>query len=413
MVAGRNGGLVGALDVGTTKVACFIARTDGDDYRVIGVGHQPAHGMKGGVVVDMEAAETAIGRAVAQAERMAGEKLRDVYVTYSGAQVRSQIMEVEVDVHGGTVEATDLHRLGLQCRGAVEAGMWDILHTIPLDFSVDGARGIRDPRRMMADRLSARMHVVAVPHTQLRNLALCIERCMLGVRGVTVSAYASGLACLSSDRMELGATLVDMGGGATSIAVFQEGRLAHLGSIPVGGCHVTGDIARGLHTSTTAAERLKTLWGSAMPCPRDELETLEVPPAADGEDAALQEVSRSVLTGVIGPRLEETLELVRERLELAGFARTAGRHVVLTGGACQVPGLADLAARVLDKQVTVGRPHGVRGLAESAVGPAFTACAGLLRFADVAEEVAARHAEDIVEPDGFWGRVGRWLKENF
>jgi cell division protein FtsA len=214
--------------------------------------------------------------------------------------------------------------------------------------------------------------------------------------------------------MNLGATVIDMGGGTTSIAVFYDGKLVHADCVPIGGSHVTSDIARGLSTPLAHAERMKTLYGHAIRSPADERETIAVPQVGEEEDGTANHVPKSLLVGIIVPRLEETFELVRERLEKSGFDKLAGRRIVLTGGACQLPGTRELAGLILDKQVRTGRPRKIGGLAEATQGSAFSTCAGLLHFALSERAEIPRPARAATEsPGGFFGRFGLWLKENF
>jgi cell division protein FtsA len=201
-----------------------------------------------------------------------------------------------------------------------------------------------------------------------------------------------------------------MGGGTTTIGVFFGGNLIYADAVPVGGIHVTNDIARGLSTSVAHAERMKALFGSAMSSTLDERETIAVPPIGEDEDGHVNHVPKSLLVRVIAPRIEETFELVRNRIDASGCDTIAGRRVVLTGGACQLHGARELAALILDKQVRIGRPLGVKGLAESTHGPAFSTAAGLLQFA-VSERAESPHLERIA-PGGIFGRVGQWLREN-
>jgi cell division protein FtsA len=229
-----------------------------------------------------------------------------------------------------------------------------------------------------------------------------------------VSAYASGLACLVEDEKELGVTVIDMGGGTTSVAVFQEGHIEFVESAPIGGNHVTNDIAKGLSTPVAKAERLKTVYGSVVHTPSDTRELLKVPLVGEEDEESANEVPKSMLVQIIQPRLEETFELVRGMLDAGGYSKIAGRRVVITGGGSQLEGVRDLAELVLDKQVRLGRPKMIRGLPESVSGPAFATGAGLLRFA-VNEHVmqpdfaAIEHAS---RSRGL-GRIGQWLKENF
>ena len=217
-----------------------------------------------------------------------------------------------------------------------------------------------------------------------------------------------------SVEMELGVTVIDMGGGRTTLAVFFGGSVIFTDVVPVGGNHVTNDIARGLSTPLTHAERMKTLYGHTMVAPTDEREMIDVPQVGEDDEERSQKVPRSLLVGIIQPRLEETFELVRSRLEASGMDKVAGRRVVLAGGASQLAGTREMGSLVLDKQVRIGRPIKVAGLAEATGGPAFATCAGLLIYALAAERTVPREAHsEIKELDGLFGRVGHWFREHF
>jgi cell division protein FtsA len=229
-----------------------------------------------------------------------------------------------------------------------------------------------------------------------------------------VSPYASGLACLVEDEKELGVTVIDMGGGTTSIAVFMESQVVYVESMPIGGMHVTADIAKGLSTPVARAERLKTVYGSVMQAPGDTRELLKVPLVGEEDEESANEIPKSLLVQIVQARVEETLEHVRSHLEASGFAKTAGRRVVLTGGASQLEGVRDLAELILDKQVRLGRPRMIRGLPDSMSGPAFATAVGLLRYG-LREHVARPDyaAMDAAKNRGGFGRIGHWLRENF
>jgi len=410
-----GGDLTAALDVGTTKVCCFIARR-GEDGRpqVIGIGHQLARGLRGGAIVDMEAAEASILTAVHAAEQMAGETLRDVTVNVAGGHPASQTIGVEVAIAGHEVGDIDLRRVLDQ--GQVFDATPDrrLIHSIPVGYTIDGSRGIRDPRGMYGERLGVDMHVVTAAAGPVRNLSTCIARCHLDIRSLVVSPYAAGLASLVDDEMDLGVCVVDMGGGTTTLAVFFDGNVVYTDSIPIGGQHVTSDIARGLSTPIAHAERMKTLYGNCVPSPADEREQITVPQVGEEDQAQANTIPKSILVGIIQPRLEETFEIVRSRLETSGFDKIAGRRIVLTGGASQLTGVRELSQLVLDKQVRMGRPIRIGGLAEATAGPAFATAAGLLAYAleaDVGPFRAERNPQE--EPNGLMGRIGHWLRENF
>lgn len=408
-----RGGIVAALDVGSTKVCCIIARTeDAGSARVVGIGHQIAAGVRAGSIIDMEAAETSIGAAVHAAEQMAGETIRDVVINLSGGYPVSHTFNAEVPVTGHEVIDGDIRRAMAHARSLQIGPDQELVHALPIGFALDGNRGIRDPKGMYGERLGVQVHAITASAGAVRNLRTCVARCHLDIESLVVSPYASGLACLVEDEMELGSACIDMGGGTTTISVFFEGNLVWTDCIPVGGSHVTNDIARGLTTPVVHAERMKALYGSAMATAADERESIDVPQVGEEERGGTNTVPKSFLTRIIQPRLEEIFELVRSRLEQSGYARLVGRRVVLTGGACQLPNTRELAQLILDKQVRIGRPTRIAGLNEAHGGPAFSTGAGLLLHAvrNPTELMVAGH--EAASATGLLGRVGLWLREN-
>ena len=419
LARGRDG-LVAGLDIGCSKVCCFIARAEaGRAPRVVGIGQQASRGIKGGAIVDMAAAEAAIRNAVHAAEQMAGETIERVVVNLSAGAPVSSSVDVEVAINGQEVAEMDLRRAfehGHQAHGingqAVNGRQ--LIHSIPTAYRIDGHRGIRDPHGMVGAELGVTIHMVTAASSAVRNLTTCIERCHLDITAYVVSSYAAGLAALVPDEMELGVTVIDMGGGTTTITVFHENNPIYTDLIPVGGNHVTNDIARGLSTPVAHGERIKTLYGYAVAAGADDHETIDVPQVGEDDEARAHQVPRSLLVGIIQPRLEETFELVRSHLEMSGAGKIAGRRVVLTGGASQLSGLGELAGLILDKQIRIGRPIGIEGLAEATGGPAYATCAGLLSYAASADMAAPHKALPFTgEPNHLLGRVGHWIREHF
>lgn len=412
-------GLIAALEIGTTKMCCFIARADDEGHlRVAGIGHHSSDGVRAGAIVDVEAAEMSILTAVQAAEQMAGETIREVIVNLSAGQPESKTLNYEVSIAGHEVGDADVRKVLSHGRAQSESNERELIHCLPVGYTIDGSRNIRDPRGMYGDRLGVNMHAITAASGAIRTLTTCIQRCHLDVSALVMSPYAAALSALVEDEMNLGATVIDMGGGTTSIAVFYDGKLVHADSVPIGGAHVTSDIARGLSTPLAHAERMKTLYGSAIPSPSDEREIIDVPLVGEEDRAQANHVPRSILVSIIQPRLEETFEHIRSRLEASGIDKIAGRRVVLTGGASQLQGVQELAAGVLDKQVRRGRPLRISGLAEATGGPAFATCAGLLTYAvskhvDAPMGSLAPRLRDGEEPAGLFGRFGVWLRENF
>ncbi len=405
-------GAIATLDIGSTKIACFVAKTEMDVTRVVGVGHQISRGVRNGSIVDMDLAAEAIINAVYAAEQIAGETLKSVIVSTSAGNPASQSVAVDLAVAGHEVTDSDLRRVTEHGRAVQSAPTRRLLHAIPVSYSIYGSRGIRDPRGMCGERLGVNMHLVAADVSALRNLEAVVGRCHLDVENFVATPYAAGLAALVEDEMDLGVTVIDMGGGVTSMAVFFDGHVVWTDTIPVGGAHVTSDIARGLSTPLVHAERMKTLFGSCMTAGADEREVIDVPLVGEEDHDHANHVPKSILTGIVRPRLEETFELVRSRLEASGFNRLAGRRVVLTGGASQLNGVRELAATVLDKQVRLGRPIRIQGLSDQTGGPAFAVCAGLISYALGPQENPRLVAAANPAANGWVGRVGLWLREN-
>ena len=407
-------GLITALDVGTTKVACFIARPlVNGAAEVIGVGHQVSKGIKNGNIVDMAAVEDSIRTTVEAAEHMAGENVRDVVLCVSGSVPESKLISFDVAISGHEISEVDLKRaLDPTWLYSQQVDDRQIIHTLPVAYSIDGNPGVKDPRGMYGEKLGVNMHVITASAGALRNITACGNRCHLDVESQVVGPYAAGLSCLVEDEKELGVICIDMGGGTTDLSVFFDGEIVYTDSVPLGGNHVTNDIARGLSTPVAYAERMKTLYGSAVPSPSDDQEVIKVPLVGEEDDGENQ-ISRSMLVGIIRPRIEEIFELVREKLEPTGFEKAGARRVVLTGGASQLTGVRELAAEMMDKQVRLGRPNYVKGLAESVNGPAFSAPAGLIQVVMKERKAMSQTSSRTMDaPNNKFGRIGKWIREN-
>jgi cell division protein FtsA len=404
-------GPFGVLDIGTTKIACLIGRTESDGtLRVLGFGWQKGRGVRGGGIVDLEEAERAIRACVGQAEDMADTRLRAVTVNLTCGQPESRLFNVQWPVGGRAVDESDVRRVVHEGRVRAAVDGREIIHALPLTFTADDTQGVADPRGLFCETLTARLHVVDAASTALRSLAACIARCDLDLGELVSAPMAAGLSTLVADERELGVTVIDMGGGTTGMAVFGEGQLLHTAQLPIGGVHVTNDLARLLSTPVAHAERLKTLYGNAQACADDDREMLPVPLVGEDEHQ-IAKVPRSMVVNIIRPRLEETFEMVKERIDSSGLSRAAGARVVLTGGASLLGGAGEMAARILGRQVRIGRPHGLRGLPDSASGPAFATAAGLLAWA--AGEGRTMHDIDLetTQPAGRFRRFVNFLKE--
>jgi len=424
----RRPSIVSVLDVGSTKICCLIARLTPHSVgealpgrthsvEVLGIGHQRSRGIKSGIVSNLDQAEQAIRHVVDAAERMAGVTVESLIVNLSCGRLASETYSAGVGLSGKVVEEADIGRvLAAGRRHSVSDGR-SVVHSLPIGYSLDEASGLTDPRGMLGARLGVDMHVLTADTLPLRNLELCINRCHLSIEMMVATPYASGLSTLVDDETELGAACIDLGGGTTTLSVFMKGQFVHSDAIAIGGRHITTDIARGLSARLEDAERLKTMHGSALPSIADDRDFLSVPPLGDDEGEVPTQIPRSTLTRIIRPRVEEILELVRERLNASGFAALVGRRMVLTGGGSQLNGVVEAARRILARNVRLGRPLGISGMPDIARGPAFSAAVGLLIYPQVAEmerfDAGYENYFSKTGTGGYLARVGHWFKESF
>jgi cell division protein FtsA len=423
----RRSAIVAALDIGTSKIVCLVARLTprppqdvlrrrSHAIEVIGFSHTEARGIKAGGVAGLVEAESAIRHAVDLAERMARCQIEALVVSLSAGRPSSELLSASVEVPGEVREGDIVRVLAAGSRLSVREGR-AVLHSIPIGFGVDEERGIRDPRGMLARRFTVDMHVVTAEAAAARNLMLAVERCHLTVEAMAMSPYVAALSALADDEADLGAAVIDMGAGTTTLAVFCNGRFVHGDGFALGGRHVTMDLARGLSTALHDAERIKTLYGNVHGGAMDDREMIPVPAVAGEDREPAQFVSRATITRIIKPRMEEILEMVRDRLAASPFASEPRGRVIATGGAAELTGFTDLAARILGRPVRIGRPLGISGLPEGAKGAAFAVAAGLLVYPQSAhlEHFDSRHVSRLRagKEGGYFKRVGRWLRESF
>jgi cell division protein FtsA len=424
-VSPRRSAIVAVLDIGTSKIVCLIARLKPQSpqetlrrrshgIEVLGIGHTEARGIKGGTVIDLAEAEAAVRQAVDLAERAASVQLESVVLAVSAGRIGSELYTAAINV-GGSISEGDISRvLTAGSDHSVRPGRL-LLHALPIGYALDGVRGISEPRGMLAREFGVDMHAVTCDIAAARNLMLTVERCHLSVETMVAAPYVAGLSVLADDEADLGAALVDLGAGTTTTAVFSSGRFIHADSFALGGHHVTMDLARGLNAAIADAERIKVLHGGLMSGTSDERDMISVARVGDDEREPPQFVSRANLVRIIKPRVEEILEMVRDRLAASPFAAEPRSRVVFTGGASQLAGLPELAANILNRPVRIGRPLGISGLPEAAKGPAFAVAAGLLVYPQAAhlEHFEPRRTRHLMTGTGYIARVGRWLRESF
>lgn len=372
------------IDIGTSKTSVLVGQTSAEgQMRVIGVGVVPSKGMRKGGVASLDDLTRTVSAAKDKAERTSGYEITAALVSVSGQQVASVNSRGMAGVSGRTIGEEDVERVLEAARSIAVPHNCQIIHVIPRSYVVDGQDGIHSPIGMHGYRLEVEAHVATSATTALRNLQDCIEKCAIGVDGWVLASLAAGEVVLTETEREMGAVVCDVGGGTCDIAVYIEGSVWHTAVIPVGGNHITNDLAQGLHVAFDVAEGVKLRHGCARAASIEGEEAIAI--KAFGSDSA-EKIERSKLAAIIEPRVEETFSLVRQEIKRSGYEALLPAGVVLTGGTSQLPGIREVAGDVLNLPVRLGRPQDLRGLVDKLRSPAYSASVGMLRWAQMVVE---------------------------
>ncbi len=403
--------LIVGLDIGTSKVVAIVGEVQDDgELEVIGFGSHPSRGLKRGVVVNIEATVNSIQRAVEEAELMAGCEIQSVYTGIAGSHVRSLNSHGIVAIRDREVGRSDVERVIDAARAVAIPADQRILHVLPQEFIIDGQEGIRDPIGMSGVRLEARVHMVTGAASAAQNIVKCVQRCGLEVEDIVLEQLASSHAVLTDDEKELGAALVDIGGGTTDIAVFHDGAIKHTAVIPIAGDQVTNDIAISLRTPTQYAEEIKIKYACALSQLANSDETIEVPSVGDRPPRRL---ARQTLGEVVEPRYEELFTLISNELRRSGFEEMIAAGIVITGGSAKMEGAVDLAEEVFHMPVRLGMPQYVRGLGEIVRNPIHATGVGILLYAQNKGEQQAAETTVRGNIKEIWERMKTWFQGNF
>jgi cell division protein FtsA len=418
--------IVAALDVGTSKICCLIAKTspapdwfegkgEAVQFEVLGFDHTRAEGLKAGMVAHLDSAEACIRSAVDAAERMAGVTVEDVHVSVTCGRLRSESFSASVALPSGAVREDDILRLLAGGRQYAARDKRSVLHALPTSYRIDENSGISEPQGMCGERLSVELHAVTADEVAMRNIMLCVERCYLGVASLVAAPYASALSVITPDEAKFGVVCIDFGAGTTTLSVFADGHFIHADGIALGGNAITTDIARTLGAPLEHAERLKTLHGSAFATISDEREIITYPAVTALPQPSLNQITKAQLALIIRPRIEEILDLMRRRLAASGVASEATQHLVLTGGGSQLTGIAELATNMFGRTARLGRPRSLSGLPAVAAAPDFASSIGLLLQWERGDDRLSGRAEQrfLRTGTGYFARVGEWIRDNF
>jgi cell division protein FtsA len=410
-MARRSSDIIVGLDIGTTKIAAIVAEIVESGLDVIGVGTHASRGLKKGVIVNIDSTVAAIKQAVLEAEGMSGCEISQVYVGIAGGHIKGVNSTGTVAIKDKEVRSSDVAKVLELARAIALPVDRHVVHVLPQEYRVDGQDGVREPLGMCGVRLEARVHIVTAAAAALQNIIKCCSRCDLEVVDTVLEPLASGEAVLERDEKDLGVALVDIGGGTTDIAIFTEGAVAHTSVIPLGGHQLTSDIAFGLRTPPHEAEKIKHRWGCALASMVSAPETIEV---ASVGGRAPRVLSRQMLCrDIIQPRIEEIFSFVKAEIMRLGCEDMLASGAVITGGATQLPGMAELAEEVLGIPVRLGMPKGVGGLADVVKSPAFSTGVGLVQYGASQQSLSVRPNTPARSGGGIFSRLRRVLSSAF
>ncbi|MDP1822861.1 MAG: cell division protein FtsA [Archangium sp.] len=410
MASKKGGEILVGLDIGTTKICAIVGELTDDGIDIIGIGSHPSKGLRKGVVVNIETTVNSIQRAIDEAEAMAGTEITHVYTGIAGGHVKSFGGRGVVALKDREVREADVARVIEQAKTVNIPVDREVIHVLPQEFIVDDQGGIREPLGMTGARLEAKVHIVTGAVASAQNIIKCANRAGLNVSDIVLQPLASSEAVLTEEEKELGVCLVDIGGGTTDIAIFQNGAIVHTAVIALGGHNLTNDIAVGLRTPIDHAERLKMKFGCSLTAMVDKADMIEVPSVGGREPRVM---GRQILSEILEPRVEEIFQLVHHEVERNGFSELLTSGVVITGGSTLLPGMTELAEEIMGVPVRRGIPRGIGGLVDVVKSPIYATGVGLVVY-------GARHQDRsmfrIREENVFKKvkrRMGEWLQEVF
>ncbi|MCB9030355.1 MAG: cell division protein FtsA [Deltaproteobacteria bacterium] len=400
--------IIVGLDIGTSSTTVVVAEVLEDSVKILGVGKTPSSGLRKGVVINIEGTVEAISKAVGQAERSANVEISTVYASIGGAHVKGFNSNGVVPIKNKEVSKHDIERVIEAAKAVAIPSDREVLHVLPQEFVIDSQDGIRQPLGISGVRLEAKVHIVTGSITSAQNVVKCANRCSLTVRDIVVSSLASGEAVLSPEEKELGVCLVDVGGGTTDIVVYHSGSVRHVAVLPVGGNHLTNDIAAGLRTPIAAAEDIKQRHATASLRKAHDDEIIEVPSTGGRPPRVL---SKQVLTEIIQPRVEEIFHLVHRELLRTGADEYLTSGIVLTGGSANLEGIESIAQDVFHLPIRVGLPRNFKGLSDTDNLPDLSTALGLVRIASKENPITKYSGNSGSFFKNFLRRVNEWFSD--
>ena len=422
-------GTVALIDLGSSKVMCLVlSLTDanqinsfsedksrpGVTFRVIGASTTKSRGIRFGEIYEMREAESAIRTVIQRAQKMAGCLIENVFLTFSSATQKSTLISSSIDFAQKEVSEMDIGHALSNLNIVNDDLTREIIHALPVNFSIDNKHGYMDPRGISGTNLSVDVNTISIQSDIIKNMVSCLNKCDLSLAGIAIAPYLSGLSSLLEDEMELGVVCIDLGAASSSLSIFFRKNLIFSRSLRIGGQHITSDIMQAFQIPFLAAERLKVLHGGLLPTNSDDRETLELPESNTDLFTERRTITKSELLGVIRPRVEEIFDSLRSILDQSDFEFLPGQKIVLTGGGSKLENILDFASTFLGKPTRVAVPMRIQGLPASAHGPEAAAVIGLaLNLAQPQDEVWDFRAPFEHEGDEFIRRTLRWVKANW
>jgi cell division protein FtsA len=376
-MAGKDNKLLVGLDIGTTKICAIVGEVQNGLVSIIGIGSHPSRGLRKGVVVNIEGTVQSIRKAIEEAELMAGCQIDSVFAGIAGGHIRGINSHGVIAVKNREIVENDIKRV-IDAASAIAIPMdREVIHVLPQEYIVDDQDGIRDPIGMCGVRLEGKVHIVTGAVTSAQNIIRCANRAGLNVNDIVLEQLGCSEAVLSSEEKELGASVVDIGGGTTDLVIFSNGSIKHTSVLSLAGNHITSDISLGLRTPAEEAEKLKKRYGCALVSMVKKEEMIEVPSVGGRKPRTL---SRQTLAEIIEPRVEEILTLVQAEIVRSGYANLIGSGLVLTGGTAIMEGMPEIAEQVFNLPVRRGYPVDISGLVDLVNSPIFATGVGLVMY---------------------------------
>jgi len=408
--------IIAALDIGSSKVCCLIGKLDNqNNLSIIGAGFHESKGLVSGIITDMKALETAIRNCVASAEKMAAVRVKKITIGFSSVNIEIENLNIEIDLKGSIVSQGDLDRAYNFLSEKHITGSRSILHIIPVQYSIDGNKGVKSPLGMFGDKLGVEISIISADQNILKNFQNVVKQCDLEIDNLIYTPYAIGLSLLSEEEKELGVALVDIGSTLSSLSIFYNGTILFTKIIPLGGNMITNDISRIFSLSIVDAERIKIINGQLIEELENSLSIIEVDALGNDNDSV--EIMRKDLIAVIKPRVNEIINTLKEHILESGYNHLIANRVVITGGASQMDGVIEITSKIIEKRARLGKSSVIKGIPDNMRSSSFSAINSLLTYSIINNnDISVKNNIKSNNSEGLYNyliKFKNWILENF